>query len=274
MTRTLAALAVAALAVLWEQPARAQGDVLMLRSAGSSIGLQTSDLDASASAPSDGARVVTVQANTPAARAGFQSGDVVVEFDGERVRSARQFQRIVEETRPNHEVKAVVLRSGDRRTLSVTPELASAAPSIQPARPNLPNLRVQPNGRRGGGPFSLPDGALRPFNQSPATPKLGVSVSDLSDQLRDYFGVKQGVLVASVESGTPAGRAGVKAGDVIVEVAGQPVASTNDVVNALAKARDGDLDLHIVRDKKDVRLKATVPAAPAPAPRANRGDRL
>jgi serine protease Do len=101
-----------------------------------------------------------------------------------------------------------------------------------------------------------------------------VSVSDLSDQLRDYFGVKQGVLVSSVESGTPAERAGVKAGDVIVEVGGQPVSSASDVTSALGKARDGAIELHVVREKKDLRLKATIPAA-QPNVRPNRnGERL
>lgn len=275
MTRTVAVISVAALAVVWAQPAEAQRDVLMLRGPGSSIGLQINDLDATANAPSDGVRVTTVRENTPAARAGFQPGDVVVEFDGERVRSARQFQRVVEETRPNREVKAVVLRNGDRRTLSVTPELASAAPQL-PNLPDFPNLRVQP-GRRGapGAPLSPNTTPRQPFNLSPAAPRLGVSVSDLTDQLRDYFGVKQGVLVSSVESGTPAERAGVKAGDVIVDVAGQPVSSASDVTSALGKARDGAIELHIVREKKDLRLKATIPAAAQPGVRSNRnGERL
>ena len=71
-------------------------------------------------APDGGVRVDSVTEGTPAARAGFKAADIVVEFDGERIRSARQFKRVVEETRPGREVKAVVLRNGTRQTLTVT----------------------------------------------------------------------------------------------------------------------------------------------------------
>src|SRR5687768_3680923 len=96
-------------------PARAQGgfDILTLRGQGSSIGVEIMELDADkakASAVESGVTIANVRPDTPAARAGFQSGDVVVEFDGEAVRSARQFQRLVEETRPGHEVKATIVR--------------------------------------------------------------------------------------------------------------------------------------------------------------------
>ena len=59
---------------------------------------------------------------TPAARAGFQPGDIVMEFDGERVRSARQFTRLVRETPPGRSVTAVVRRAGAMQTLTVAPE--------------------------------------------------------------------------------------------------------------------------------------------------------
>ena len=63
---------------------------------------------------------------TPAADAGFEAGDVVVEFDGERVRSATQLSRLVWETPAGREVSATVMRDGIRRTLPVTPEPAPA----------------------------------------------------------------------------------------------------------------------------------------------------
>src|SRR6187455_909932 len=130
-------------------PALAQNgfDILTLRGQGSSIGVEITELDtekAKSSSVDHGVVVATVRPETPAARAGFQSGDIVVEFDGEAVRSARQFRRLVEETRPGHEVKATVVRDRSRRSLSVTPELVAAgrAPEVL----KLPALRqVQPN---------------------------------------------------------------------------------------------------------------------------------
>ena len=80
-------------------PALAQGgfDILTLRGPGSSIGVEISELDAEkakSSAVENGVVINSVRPDTPAARAGFQAGDVVVEFDGEAVRSARQFRRL------------------------------------------------------------------------------------------------------------------------------------------------------------------------------------
>ena len=269
MTRTLAMVGVAALAIVCVRPAAAQTnpsfDLLTLRGAGSSIGLQITELDSAdvKTAPDGGVRVDSVTEGTPAARAGFKAADIVVEFDGERIRSARQFKRVVEETRPGREVKAVVLRNGTRQTLTVTPELGRAA-SAAP----LPNLRVIPNAPRLA-PFQSPNGVRSPFFEfAPAVRRLGASAIDVGDQLGGYLGVKQGVLVTAVTADTPAARAGLKAGDVIVEVNGRPVTNTGDVNTAVTTvSADGRLDLHVIRDKKDLRLTATLPTESTPVPR-------
>jgi serine protease Do len=252
-------------------PAAAQRpDVLTLRGAGSTIGIEIRELDTTEArtAPDGaGALVTTVQKDTPADKAGFKSGDIILEFDGEHVRSARQLRRIVEETRPGREVKAVVLRAGARQTLTVTPETGRATSSVQP-NVQLPNgnLRVQPNvtGR------AVP--ALRPFFDSRS--RLGVTVSELTDQLGDYFGARMGVLVTSVAADTPAARAGLKAGDVIVGVANTPVSTPAEVSTALTRNSDGPVDVHVIRDRKDVHVTATIPPPTAPAPFFRSGQSL
>jgi serine protease Do len=258
-------------------PALAQGgfDILTLRGPGSSIGVEISELDAEkakSSSVENGVVVNSVQPDTPASRAGFQPGDIMVEFDGETVRSVRQFRRLVEETRPGHVVKATVVRDRARRALTVTPEPATAA-NIQAPRSNLPALRsltvpaqpkVEPNAKVA--PFRFSQGIT--FT---SRGRLGVSVMPLETQLADYFGAKQGVLVTDVGSDTPASRAGIKAGDVILEVAAQPVTSPADVNNALrATSAGASVDIKVLRDKKELLLKATMPAAPSPAPERQR----
>lgn len=71
-----------------------------------------------------GVYVEEVLAGTPADRAGLKRGDIVIEFDGERVRSVRGFTRLVSETPPRRTVKALVMRDGSRLILDVTPEVA------------------------------------------------------------------------------------------------------------------------------------------------------
>ncbi len=257
-------------------PALAQGgfDILTLRGPGSSIGVEISELDAEkakSSAVENGVVVNSVRPDTPASRAGFQAGDIVVEFDGEAVRSVRQFRRLVEETRPGHEVKATVVRDRIRRALTVTPEPAPAA-NIAPLS-NLPALRgltvpaqprVEPNAKVA--PFRFSEGIA--FT---SRGRLGVTVTSLEPQLAEYFGAKQGVLVTSVNADTPASRAGIKAGDVILEVAAQPVTNPADVNNALrATGAGATVDIKVLRDKKELLLKATMPAAPSTAPERQR----
>ena len=71
-----------------------------------------------------GVRIDGVDDDSPAAKAGLREGDVVVEFDGERVRSARQLTRLVQETPDGRAVKMTVTRGDARQTVEVTPEAA------------------------------------------------------------------------------------------------------------------------------------------------------
>ena len=158
----------------------AQGgpDIMILRDAGSQIGVRVTD--------EDGVTVAELSPDTPASRAGFKPGDVVVEFDGERIRSATQFRRVVAETPPNKAVTAIVDRNGKRQTLTVTPQVARAGTPVQPL--NLSDFNARLRGYNLG---IAPD--ARPRDAAPATAapprRLGVAVAGLSDQLAGYFGV-------------------------------------------------------------------------------------
>jgi S1-C subfamily serine protease len=132
MMKTTIASAIIIAAV--SMPAGAQApvyrfpDPTILAGPGASIGVRVRELTAEevkvATNAAGGVYVEEVLAGTPADRAGLKRGDVVIEFDGERVRSVRGFTRLVSETAPRRTVKAIVLRDGSRRTLDVTPEVA------------------------------------------------------------------------------------------------------------------------------------------------------
>jgi len=96
---------------------------------------------------------------------------------------------------------------------------------------------------------------------------LGVTVAPLSDQLASYFGVKEGVLVSGVTSNSPAAAAGVRAGDVITAINGQPVSSSADLSRALRDSRAESVDISVTREKKSLSLKATLPARTRPSGR-------
>ncbi len=215
-----------------------------------------------------GAVIDEVRGGSPAEKAGFKAGDVVVEFDGERVRSARHLARLVQETPEGRTVKAVVVRAGKRVELDVTPETGDWPRFTERLERELERLgrelplRIRPEVERFGWlwvePFAAGSGGRR---------RLGVVVQDLPPQLAEYFGVKRGVLVASVTPGSAAEKAGVKAGDVITAIDGAAVDGAADLERRVARLTAGrEFSLAVVRDRKSMTLKATI-EEPRPSPR-------
>jgi serine protease Do len=203
-----------------------------------------------------GVLIESVREGTPATRAGLQKGDIVVEFDGEPARSARQFTRLVRETAPGRAVKMTVVREGSKRTLDITPEPRDSITLQQFPRITGDVLRAWP--RDFNFNFDQRDFWNEGFFGS--SRRLGMSVVPLSDQLATYFGVKEGVLVSEVSTGTPAATAGIQAGDVITAVNGRSVLSSADLLREVRNADAGStLDLRLTRNRKEMSVKVTLP---------------
>ena len=269
-----AILAVAvAVATMTAKPAAAQAQprVVMQGIGTASIGVTIRDVttdDASKAriSPPAGVYVDSVREGSPAAKAGFQAGDIVVDFDGERVRSASHFTRLVQESVLDRQVPAVVVRGTSKQTLNVVPDASGASSFL--LRGDRPALALRQN--NGDLRFNLePDILRRALPVTGAT--LGVNVTPLSDQLASHFGVKEGVLVSAVNSGSPAASAGVRAGDVITAINGQSVTSAAEITRALRDSRNETVEISVTRDKKSQTLKATVPSRTTPPVRSGRG---
>ena len=234
---------------------------MMLEGGGSEIGVSVRELNSdeitrAKLAQAGGVFVEAVREGGPAARAGLMTGDIVVEFDGERVRGARHFMRLVRETPPGRGVKGTIVRAGSRRDLEITPE---AGDPLLSALPDLPQLqqRLRALPQMQDFPPDLdptPDLRVSPRGQ------IGVTLAPLSDQLASYFGATEGVLVSSVMTGSAAAQGGLKAGDVITALNGRPVKSANDVTRVVRDAKPGSvLELRLLRDKKEMTVKVMVP---------------
>ena len=266
------AAAVTAAVMTAVQPARAQEPRVIVRSLGAaSIGVSIRDVTSDDAAKAKqgqpaGVYIESVREGSPAARAGVQTGDIVVDFDGERVRSASHFTRLVQESVPNREVTAVVIRGTSKQTLKIAPEAGGLNILSNNARRQLQNLQL--NVPRGN--FDFDNNALRRVQPANGA-ALGVTVSPLSDQLASYFGVKQGVLVNAVTANSPAAGAGVRAGDVITAVNGQSVSSSAEVTRALRQGNGESVEINVTRDKKSLSLKATLPARTPRVPSGRSG---
>lgn len=91
--------------------------------------------------------------------------------------------------------------------------------------------------------------------------RLGAQVTDMTEELRDFFGAPRdaGILVGKVVADSPAAKAGVRVGDVIIEVDGKRIDHAWDVLTATAGKKKGDrVDLVVVRGKRRVELAATL----------------
>ena len=225
---------------------------------GSQIGVSIRDLndeELKSGKPATGIVVEDVEADSPAMKAGFKAGDVIVEFDGERVRSTRQFMRLVQETVSGRTVTAAVTRAGQRVTLNVEPRAGGSFKFFDGSGDfsfAMPKIAPPMALKRDAFPENF-ENLLGPSGQ------LGISVDELSPQLSEYFGTKEGVLVRTVRENSNASKAGVKAGDVITSLNGGTVTTAADLRRRAQRLEGGDeFTLAIVRDKKPMTLKGKV----------------
>ena len=220
---------------------------------------------------SSGVIVESVADDSPATKAGIRKGDTIVEFDGERVRSVRQLTRLVQETPAGRTVSAVLLRDGQRTTVSVTPaDSGRFSFDLDERFSDLRDMAQDFRYRTVPRPPAPPAAPGRPAPPAPPAPpsvwnfdgllgrssRLGVTLDSLSSQLAEYFGTKRGVLVTSVYDDSVAAKAGLKAGDVITSFNGSAVDEPADVRRRIQDLEDGaEFAIEVMRDRKPVTLK-------------------
>ena len=242
------------------EPRRRARELTILSGRGAEIGVSVRDVEAGDKARA-GVLVEEVRPDSPAEKAGLKRSDVIVEFDGETVRSARQFTRLVQETAPGRTVTAAIVSDGARKNVQITPTEGRGAVTIDGDR-----LR-----ERLGDAWRMYE-RMPPFNfdfdlQFPldSRGRLGVSVQELTPQLAAYFGAKDGVLIAAVTDDAPAARAGLRAGDVITKINDAPIRSRDDLVRQLRDLKeDGQVSVGIVRDKKESTVTVKLEARRSP----------
>jgi serine protease Do len=176
-----------------------------------------------------GALVASVEPGSPADKAGFKSGDVIVEFDGKPVEDSRDLPRMVGMTKPGTDAKVKIYRQGEEKTLTV------AVGEMQPEKT-----------ARAGRPEAAPQ-----------TGKLGLAVQDLTAEQKEQLEVKGGVLVGGVAGA--AAKAGIQEGDVVLAVNGESIQSAQQFKQLVDKAAQGKtLALLIQRGENRLYVPVTV----------------
>ncbi|HEV2289081.1 MAG TPA: PDZ domain-containing protein [Candidatus Acidoferrales bacterium] len=209
-----------------------------------------------------GVLVSQVLPNGPAAKAGLQPNDVILQYEGTKVEGTVQFRRLVRETPPGRAVGVTVMRDGREAKLSI--QVGNLSDNAETRlREVLPPRMLNFH-------FEMPE--MFPG----MTPVLGIEAEDVNGQLGNYFRVPgdSGVLIRSVTPGTPAAKAGLEAGDVITHVDDAPVKTVSDLRDQLRKKRDQkNVSLKIVRQGAEKSVTVSI-EPPTVRPAATRSAAL
>ena len=274
---TILGLAAASCSLAQDVAPRARGNrAIVIRNSGSSyLGIGVAEIDAERAKALNlkevrGVEVKSVDHDSPAAKAGLQEHDVVLEYNGQRIEGTEQFIRLVRETPVDRQVNLLVWRNGGTQTLSATIGHRAERYAFRtgdddnvffsmeaPPMPEMPAMPAMP---------PMPDMPLIPEMPrafgSTRSGMLGIECEPLGSQLAAFFGVKEGVLVRSVNKDSAAEKAGMRAGDVIVKVDGEAVTSAHEISSLVrAAGHKHTFPVVVVRDKKEVTLSVTVESA-------------
>ena len=183
----------------------------------------------------DGALIQQVYNDTAADEAGLKKGDVIIEFDGERVFDDSDLGEMIRDHDAGDKVAIGIIRDGKEKTLDAT------LGSLDDWREDDGALSFSVPSVIGTGSWGW--GVNR-------RPQIGVNVMDLNSQLAEYFHVsdERGVLVTRVIRRSPADKAGIKAGDVIVSAGGERVMQTGDISDALEGQWGEIVEVQVIRD--------------------------
>jgi serine protease Do len=164
-----------------------------------------------------GALVSKVEPDGPADSAGIKRGDVIVEFNGQPIEEMAELPRVVAETKVGDKVKVTILRDGDRETIDVEVGRFPDDPQVAHAETDEPG--------------------------EVTAEEFGLRVQDLTQELAEQLGVDetQGAVVTRVARGSPAAEAGLRRGDVILEVDRRPITNVADLEERLAAIDKGAL---------------------------------
>lgn len=194
-----------------------------------------------------GVEVIGVNDNGPAAKAGLKQGDILLSYNGEPIMGPRQLGRLVWETPAGRQVRIEYSRAG--KTCAVVITTAAARLMTHPTDSDPAGW----GGDMNPAFTDIPIPCIAWRNML-----LGVEFEALSAQLAPSFGVHDGLLIRLVAPDSAADKAGIRAGDVIVEMNGHPIGNRQDLENALhIQGMPGKpMQIAVIRNRKRVAVTA------------------
>jgi serine protease Do len=187
-----------------------------------------------------GALVATVDRTGPAAAAGMEPGDVIVEFNGKPVKNNNELVNMVVSTKPGTTVPIKVLRDKQEKTFNVKVDEL-----------NLEDETARNSRREDGG-----------TDDEEAPSGFGMTLNNITPEIARRLRLDEGVkgaVIVDVDQGSPAARAGLSAGDIITRINRRPVANLAEASRELAKVTSGGTAfLLVIRNGQDQETFVTV----------------
>ncbi len=207
-----------------------------------------------------GAVITLIDHDAPAGQKGLRVNDVVLKVNGQTVEGAEQFGRMMREIPPGHTATLVISRDGAEQTLAIQlvnhrameHDVWNRLGTESDAAPQNPGMGVLP----GGGDNALPGMFHMPIWGS--TLNVGAMVEPLTEQMADYLGVPNGLMVKQVAHKSEAATAGLKAFDVILKVGTDAITTMSDWDRALRSNQGKPVQVTILRDRKQQTLMLQV----------------
>ena len=205
----------------------------------------------------EGVLISEVHEDSPAEKAGLEDGDVIIVVSGDDATNVSKLGDLIQSKEPGSEIDVTVLRDGSERKVVVV--LGSRPVKLTAfERGDLTEGLL--------GLKSLEGLAGLPWiniglSSASGRGRLGVYVDDLSEGLAEYFEVPggKGALVEDIVDDSPAEKAGIKPGDVIVKIADDAVSDVGSLVEAIGDMEaDVETPIVVFRKGKELALKATV----------------
>jgi len=160
----------------------------------------------------EGALVTQVAPNSPAAKAGFKSGDVILKYNGTAISRTSDLLNYLNRTTPNQNIQLQVLRDDKIRNISAT---VTTAPDDTPAK-------VEQTAEQKG-------------------PVIGVSIRNLTAAEQTQLNIKGGILVEEVKRGGIAAQSRMAAGDIITQINNKTILNSNDFIKSVSELKKGSI---------------------------------
>jgi C-terminal processing protease CtpA/Prc len=211
-----------------------------------------------------GVLVTEVVEDSPADKAGFKDGDIILKFQDSAITSPKALTKLVQGTAPETKARVVILRKGKEKTLDVhIGELEDCRKKcVIKMFGEDDDLLLFDDLALDMAVGGAPGLCMKWLG---ADLWLGVHPVDLSDQLAAHFGIKDGsgVLINEVVEDSPAEKAGLKAGDVILELGQERIEDTSELHHAIAEHDEGaEVVVTVLRGGKEKKITAVLEKSP------------